>query len=66
MINHIKNDINKAFIQRICGGNDTFDLKLLLYGDSDIGHDRNAVIVQAAHYYIWNFERFQLCTLYYV
>ena len=58
----------KHSFQRICGGNDTFDLKLLLYGDmnSDIVHDRNAVIVQAAHYYIWDSERFQLCTLYYV
>ena len=35
-----------------------FDLKMLLYGDSDIDHDRNAVIVQAVHDYIRDSERF--------
>ena len=36
------------------------DLKILLCarGDSDIDHDRNAVIVQAVHDYIWDSERF--------
>ena len=35
-----------------------FDLKILLYGDSGIDHDRNAVIVQAVHDYIRDSERF--------
>ena len=35
-----------------------FDIKILLYGDSGIDHDRNAVIVQAVHDYIRDSERF--------
>ena len=35
-----------------------FDHKILLYGDSDIDHNRNAVIVQAVHDYIRDSERF--------
>ena len=33
-----------------------FDIEILLYGDSDTGHDRNAVIVQAVHDYIRDSE----------
>ena len=35
-----------------------FNLEILLYGDSDIHHDRNAVIVHAVHDYIRDSERF--------
>ena len=35
-----------------------FDLEILLYGDSDIDYDRNALIVQAVHDYIRDSERF--------
>ena len=35
-----------------------FDIKILLYGDSDINHDSNAVIVQAVHDYIRDSKRF--------
>ena len=34
-----------------------FDIKILLYGDSGIDHDRNAVIVQAVYDYIRDSER---------
>ena len=35
-----------------------FDLNVLLYGDSGIDHDRNAVIIQAVPDYIRDSERF--------
>ena len=35
-----------------------FNLKILLCSDSDIDHDRNAVIVQAVHDYVRNSEQF--------
>ena len=46
-----------------------FDLEILLYGDSDIDHDRNAVIVQAVHDHIrtlsdFNFAPFTMCYTY--
>ena len=69
LINYLHKHTVKMILRNVVTRYTQFNLKILLYGDSGIDHNRNAVIVQAVHDYIRDSEsdfNFASYTIYYL